>query len=221
MFNNKKKFEDIFKQEFNKTYDLDIKVNDFIPQDKLKSKKQVSISWKYATVFTIFLLAFSTCILGIGLFKTNNSVFIDNTFEYISVEDDSNILRDKDINQIMEVCTGTFYRNNAYYVDITKDISLYVYKGTSKDFFVDSSVSNELLYKNIYFYVFVFENEEDSFELLIDDKVIKINSDNNFGLLGSINQNNEISIDFDIVYNNQAKEYNFTEKWVKNKSNYS
>ena len=100
MFNNKKKFEDIFKKEFNQTYDLDIKVNDFIPQDKLKSKKQVSISWKYATVFTIFLLAISTCILGIGMFKINNSVFIDNTFEYISVEDDSNILRDEDIKKI-------------------------------------------------------------------------------------------------------------------------
>ena len=97
-------------------------------------------------------------------------------------------------------------------MDITKDISLYVYKGTSKDLFVDSSVGTELLYKNIYFYVFVFENEEDSFELLIDDKVIKINSDNNFGLLGSVSQNNEISIEFDIVYNNQAKDYNFTEK---------
>lgn len=212
MFNNKKKFEDIFKKEFNQTYDLDIKVNDFIPQDKLKSKKQVSISWKYATVFTIFLLAISTCVLGIGMFKINNSVFIDNTFEYISVEDDSNILKDKDINQIMEVCTGEFYRNNAYYVDITKDISLYVYKGTARNFFVDSSTETKVEHKNIYFYVFVFENKEDSFELLIDDKVIKINCDNNFGLLGSVNQNNEISIDFDIVYNSQAKDYNFTEK---------
>ena len=60
MFNKKKKFEDIFQKEFNQTYDLDIKVTDFISEDKLKSKKQVSISWKYATVFTIFLLAVST-----------------------------------------------------------------------------------------------------------------------------------------------------------------
>lgn len=212
MFNNKKKFEDIFKKEFNQTYDLDIKVNDFIPQEKLKSKKQVSISWKYATVFTIFLLAISTCILGIGMFTNKDSVFIDNTFEYINIEDESKILKDENILQMMRICNGVLYRNNAYYVDITKDISLYVYKGKSKDLFVDSSVGTELLYKNIYFYVFVFENEEDSFELLIDDKVIKINSDNNFGLLGSVYQNNEISIEFDIVYNNQAKEYNFTEK---------
>ena len=212
MFNNKKKFEDIFKKEFNQTYDLDIKVNDFIPQEKLKSKKQVSISWKYATVFTIFLLAISTCILGIGMFTNKDSVFLSSDFEYIQIEDDSKILKEDDLTQIFEVCTGTFYRNNAYYVDITKDISLYVYKGTAKDLFVDSSAGSKVEHKNLYFYVFVFENEEDSFELLIDDKVIKINSDNNFGLLGSINQNNEISIDFDIVYNNQAKEYNFTEK---------
>ena len=212
MFNKKKKFEDIFQKEFNQTYDLDIKVTDFISEDKLKSKKQVSISWKYATVFTIFLLAVSTCIFGIGMFKTNNNVFVDNTFKYINVEDDSNILKDENINQIMEVCTGAFYRNNAYYIDITSDISLYVYKGTSKNLFVDSSVGTNLSYENIYFYVFVFEDEEDSFELLINDTVVKINSDNNFGLLGSIKQNSEIKIDFDIVYNNQAKEYNFTEK---------
>lgn len=37
MFNNKKKFEDIFKKEFNQTYDLDIKVNDFIPQDTCRN----------------------------------------------------------------------------------------------------------------------------------------------------------------------------------------
>ena len=146
------------------------------------------------------------------MFKTNNSVFIDNTFEYISVEDDSKILKEDDLTQIFEVCTGTFNRNNAYYMDITKDISLYVYKGTARNFFVDSSTETKVEHKSIYFYVFVFENEEDSFELLIDDKVIKINSDNNFGLLGSVNQSNEISIEFDIVYNNQAKDYNFTEK---------
>ena len=212
MFNKKKKFEDIFQKEFNQTYDLDIKVTDFISEDKLKSKKQVSISWKYATVFTIFLLAVSTCIFGIGMFVNNDTIFLSSDFEYIHIDDDSKILKEENLSQIFEVCTGTFYRNNAYYIDITSDISLYVYKGTSKNLFVDSSVDSTLSYQNNYFYVFVFENEEDSFELLIGDTVIKINSDNNFGLLGTIKQNSEIKIDFDIVYNNQAKEYNFTEK---------
>ena len=211
MFNKKTNFEDIFKQEFNKTYDLDIKVNDFIPQDKLKSKKQVSISWKYATVFTIFLLTISTCILGIGMFKTNNTLFIDNTFKYINIEDDSNILKEENLHQIFKICTGEFYRENAYYIDITSDISLYVYKGTSKNFFVDSSAETQVEHKNNYFYVFIFENETDVFELLIDDKVYKISRDNNFGLLGSLNVNTEVNIDFDIVYNSHAKKYKFTE----------
>jgi hypothetical protein len=211
MFNKKTNFEDIFKQEFNKTYDLDIKVNDFIPQDKLKSKKQVSISWKYATVFTIFLLTISTCILGIGMFKTNNTLFIDNTFKYINIEDESKILKDEDILQMVRMCNGILYRENAYYIDITSDISLYVYKGTVKDLFVDSSDGSKIEYKNIYFYVFIFENEADVFELLIDDKVYKISKDNNLGLLGSLNVNTEVNIDFDIVYNSHAKTYKFTE----------
>ena len=211
MFNKKKNFEDIFKQEFNKTYDLDIKVNDFIPQDKLKSKKQVSISWKYATVFTIFLLTISTCILGIGMFKTNNTLFIDNTFKYINIEDESKILKDEDILQMVELCNGILYRKNAYYIDITSDISLYVYKGTSKNFFTDSSTETQVERQNIYFYVFILENETDVFELLIDDKVYKISRDNNFGLLGLIKENTEVNIDFDIVYNSRAKTYKFTE----------
>lgn len=211
MSNNKKNFEEMFKQEFNKTYDLDIKVNDFIPQDKLKSKKQVSISWKYATVFTIFLLTISTCILGIGMFKTNNTLFIDNTFKYINIEDESKILKEENLKLIVKLCTGEFYRKNAYYIDITSDISLYVYKGTSKNFFVDSSNETQVEHNNIYFYVFIFENEADVFELLIDDKVYKISRDNNFGLLGSINSNTEVNIDFDIVYNSHAKTYKFTE----------
>ncbi len=211
MFNNKKKFEDIFKKEFNKTYDVDIQVTDFVPQNQLKTKKQVSISWKYATVFTIFLLAISTCILGIGMFKTNNTLFIDNTFKYINIEDESKILKDENILQMMRICNGVLYRNNAYYIDITSDISLYVYKGTAKDLFVDSSDGSKIEHKNIYFYVFIFENETDVFELLIDDKVYKISRDNNFGLLGSTNGNTEVNIDFDIVYNSHAKKYNFTE----------
>lgn len=211
MFNNKKKFEDIFKKEFNQTYDLDIKVNDFIPQDKLKSKKQVSISWKYATVFTIFLLAISTCILGIGMFTNKDRTFLSSDFEYINIEDESKILKDENILQMMRICNGELYRNNAYYIDITSDISLYVYKGTAKDLFVDSSAGSKIEHKNIYFYVFIFENETDVFELLIDDKVYKISRDNNFGLLGSINGNTEVNIDFDIVYNSQAKTYKFTE----------
>ena len=211
MFNKKTNFEDIFKQEFNKTYDLDIKVNDFIPQDKLKSKKQVSISWKYATVFTIFLLTISTCILGIGMFINKDRTFLSSDFEYINIEDDSNILKDENLNQIFEICTGEFYRKNAYYIDITSDISLYVYKGTSKNFFADSSTETQVERQNIYFYVFIFENETDVFELLIDDKVYKISSENNFGLLGLINGSTEVNIDFDIVYNSRAKTYKFTE----------
>ena len=212
MFNKKKKFEDIFQKEFNQAYDLDIKVTDFISEDKLKSKKQVSISWKYATVFTIFLLAVSTFVFGIGMFSKKDDTFLNSYFEYINIEDDSKILKDENVFKMMEICNGALYRNNAYYIDITKDISLYIYKGTSKNLFVDSSVDSTLSYQNNYFYVFIFENEEDSFELLINDTVVKINSDNNFGLLGSIKQSSEIKIDFDIVYNNQAKEYNFTEK---------
>ena len=211
MSNNKKNFEEMFKQEFNKTYDLDIKVNDFIPQDKLKSKKQVSISWKYATVFTIFLLTISTCILGIGMFINKDRTFLSSDFEYINIEDDSNILEDEDILEMMRMCNGTFYRNNAYYIDITSDISLYVYKGTAKDLFVDSSDGSKIERQNIYFYVFILENETDVFELLIDDKVYKISSENNFGLLGAVNQNSDITIDFDIVYNSHAKTYKFTE----------
>lgn len=211
MFNKKKNFEDIFKQEFNKTYDLDIKVNDFIPQDKLKSKKQVSISWKYATVFTIFLLTISTCILGIGMFINKDRTFLSSDFEYINIEDESKILKEENILQMMRMCNGVLHRKNAYYIDITSDISLYVYKGTAKDLFVDSSSGSKIEHQNIYFYVFILENETDVFELLIDDKVYKISKDNNFGLLGSINGNTEVNIDFDIVYNSHAKTYKFTE----------
>lgn len=211
MSNNKKNFEEMFKQEFNKTYNVDIQVTDFVPQNQLKTKKQVSISWKYATVFTICLLAISTCILGIGTFKTNDDTFLSSDFKYINIKDDSKILKDEDFDQIFEICTGTFYRNSAYYIDITSDISLYVYKGTSRDLFVDSAEGSKVEHNNIYFYVFVFENENDTFELLIENKVFKISSENNFGLLGAVNQNSDITIDFDIVYNSHAKRYNFTE----------
>ena len=123
----------------------------------------------------------------------------------------SEILKDEDFDQIFEICTGTFYRNSAYYIDITSDISLYVYKGTSRDLFVDSAEGSKVEHNNIYFYVFVFENENDTFELLIENKVFKISSENNFGLLGAVNQNSDVIIDFDIVYNSHAKRYNFTE----------
>ena len=212
MSNNKKNFEEMFKQEFNKTYNVDIQVTDFVPQNQLKTKKQVSISLKYATVFTICLLAISTCILGIGTFKKNDDdTFLSSDFKYINIKDDSKILKEENLQQIVDMCTGTFYRNNAYYIDITSDISLYVYKGTSRDFFVDSSAETKVEHNNIYFYVFVFENENDTFELLIENKVFKISSENNFGLLGSVKQNSDITIDFDIVYNSHAKRYNFTE----------
>jgi hypothetical protein len=145
------------------------------------------------------------------MFKNNDRTFLSSECEYINIEDESKILKDEDLLQMVELCNGILYRKNAYYIDITSDISLYVYKGTSKNFFVDSATETQVEYNNNYFYVFILENETDVFELLIDDKVYKISRDNNFGLLGSLNVNTEVNIDFDIVYNSHAKRYNFTE----------
>lgn len=211
MFNKKDNFEELFKKEFKKTNQVDINIHDFLPKEELKQKKQVSISWKYATLLTVFLLAISSIMLSIGISKYNELGFVYSEFKYIQIEDDSEILKEEDVNQMFSLCTGDFERKNAYYISITKDISLYVYKGSVKEQFVNSGQDLEVFYQNIYFYAFKFKDDRQKFDLLIDGYVFNIDSENNFGILGYVTTGEEVNIEFDIVYRNKVKNYIFDE----------
>lgn len=211
MFNKKDNFEELFKKEFKKANKVDININDFLPKEELKQKKQVSISWKYATLFTVFLLAISSIMLSIGISKYNELDFVKSEFEYIQINEENNVIKDEDFLKMLEICENDIKKENAYYISITKDISLYVYKGSVKEQFVNSSLEVEMIYKNIYFYAFKFKDDRQKFDLLIDGYVFNIDSENNFGILGYVVVGNEVNIEFDIVYRNKVKNYIFDE----------
>lgn len=211
MFNKKDNFEELFKKEFKKANKVDININDFLPKEELKQKKQVSISWKYATLFTVFLLAISSIMLSIGISKYNELDFVKSEFEYIQINEENSALKEENYFKMIEICKRDVKKDNAYYISITKDISLYVYKGSVKEQFVNSSLEVEMIYKNIYFYVFKFKDDRQKFDLLIDGYVFNIDSENNFGILGYVVVGNEVNIEFDIVYRNKVKNYIFDE----------
>lgn len=211
MFNKKDNFEELFKKEFKKANKVDININDFLPKEELKQKKQVSISWKYATLFTVFLLAISSIMLSIGISKYNELDFVKSKFEYIQINEENSVLKEENYSKMSEICENDIKKENAYYIDITRDISLYVYKGSVKEQFVNSSLEVEMIYKNIYFYVFKFKDDRQKFDLLIDGYVFNIDSENNFGILGYVVVGNEVNIEFDIVYRNKVKNYIFDE----------
>lgn len=211
MFNKKDNFEELFKKEFKKANKVDINIHDFLPKEELKQKKQVSISWKYATLLTVFLLAISSIMLSIGISKYNELDFVKSEFKYIQIDEDNNALKEEDFKKMLEICKNDVIKENAYYIDITKDISLYVYKGSIKEQFVNSSLEVEMIYKNIYFYAFKFKDDRQKFDLLIDEYVFNIDSENNFGILGYVVVGNEVNIEFDIVYRNKVKNYIFDE----------
>lgn len=211
MFNKKDNFEELFKKEFKKANKVDININDFLPKEELKQKKQVSISWKYATLFTVFLLVISSIMLSIGISKYNELDFVKSEFEYIQINEENSALKEENYFKMLEICESDIKKENAYYIDITRDISLYVYKGSVKEQFVNSSLEVEMIYKNIYFYVFKFKDDRQKFDLLIDGYVFNIDSENNFGILGYVVVGNEVNIEFDIVYRNKVKKYIFDE----------
>lgn len=211
MFNKKDNFEELFKKEFKKANKVDINIHDFLPKEELKQKKQVSISWKYATLFTVFLLAISFIMLSIGISKYNELDFVKSEFEYIQIDEENSVLKEENYSKMLEICKRDVKKDNAYYISITKDISLYVYKGSVKEQFVNSSLEVEMIYKNIYFYVFKFKDDRQKFDLLIDGYVFNIDSENNFGILGYVVVGNEVNIEFDIVYRNKVKNYIFDE----------
>lgn len=211
MFNKKDNFEELFKKEFKKANKVDININDFLPKEELKQKKQVSISWKYATLFTVFLLAISSIMLSIGISKYNELDFVKSEFEYIQINEENSALKEENYFKMLEICESDIKKENAYYIDITRDISLYVYKGSVKEQFVNSSLEVEMIYQNIYFYVFKFKDDRQKFDLLIDGYVFNIDSENNFGILGYVVVGDEVNIEFDIVYRNKVKNYIFDE----------
>lgn len=211
MLNKKQNFKKVFIHEFKNTYNSNIKVTDFIPQEELSTTKKVSISWKYATVFTIFLLIISVGLLGVGVFNTNDDEFIDEKFEKGSFEEYKDNLSEEALTTIYSICDSGIDGNTVYYVDITEDITLYIYKGINEGDFVNNGIEEETIYEKHFFYVFEIKDETKNVDLLINGIVIDIDKDNNFGLLGSMKEETKTNIKFDIVYKNKVKEYVFTE----------
>ena len=209
MLKKKQNFKSIFVNEFKNTYNSNIKVTDFIPQDELTTTKKVSISWKYATVFTMLLLMISIGLIGFKMYNAYKDEFLEILFVDVNVKEIEKVLSQEDLNEILKQYESDLKKCSVYYTDITKDISLYIYKGYVLDKFVDSAVDSEAKYEYVYFYAFDIKN--DDLNIVIDDIVFKIDEGNNWGFLYSVKETDQISIKFNIIYKNKVKEYVFTE----------
>lgn len=198
-----RKFEKLFKEEFNNKYQHNLSID--VYKDELKPTKRLNINqyWKYSSICSTCLLIISLVFIGVLLMKLNPSnTLYDDTFKTITFTEDNNILTEEEKQYSRKICDGGFYLRNAKYLNIDESLTMYVYRGIKI-----KTTDNDVKSENIYFYVFDFQDSKQNIILTVEDKEIVINKDNRYGILDTIDEDLVQEIYFTLSYYGNSNNY--------------
>lgn len=198
-----RKFDQMFKEEFNKANANPLTLDDIFEKGTLKRKTCNYKFWKYTSINLACLLV--VCLVAISVLlvdnintkknqNLNNDSFEKHTFQDITFTEENNILTSSEIECALSICDVEFYMYDAKYLKINNDLTMYVYSG-------DSTTNNNLDdLTNVYFYVFDFQNHNQNIIINIDENEIVVNKDNRFGVLDNIKESEKQEIAFTLTY---------------------
>lgn len=198
-----RKFEKLFKEEFNNKYQHNLSID--LYKDELKPTKRLNIYqyWKYSSICSTCLLIISLVFIGVLLMKLNPSNNIrDREFKTITFTEDNNILTEEEKQYSRKICDGGFHVDNAKYLNIDESLTMYVYRGIKSEV-----IDDKIEYENIYFYVFDFQDSKQNIILTVENKEIVINKDNRYGILDTIEDNLVQEINFTLSYYGNSNNY--------------
>lgn len=191
-----KRFDEIFKNEFNKVYNSDITAKDIFEPGSLKPSKKKTY-WKYSTIMISLVVIIISVFIGINHFDNRYKEF---TFEKVYFNETNNILTEGEINNLLEVCNYGLYRNKARYTKLDNNLSLYVYEG--QKYYIDG---NNHIVQNVYIYVFDIKDEDLNIVINIDEKDINASKEHRYGVLKVFEETDNQILEFSISYNNTTK----------------
>lgn len=198
-----KKFDKLFKEEFNNKYQHSLTID--LYKDELKPTKRFNINqyWKYSSICSTCLLIISLVFIGILLMKLNpDNNPINFEFKTITFTEDNNILIEEELKNSIQLCDGGFYKDTAKYLNIDESLTMYVYKG------IRNKIVNDVIeFENVYFYVFDFKDSSQNIILNVGEKEIVVNKDNRYGILGTIEETKKQEIYFTLSYYGNSNNY--------------
>ena len=195
-----REFKKLFKEEYQKTYNHNLTLNDIFQNGELKPKKRFDINkyWKYSSICSTCLLIICLVIIGMMVFKENN--LYAHTFQTITFTENNNILTEEEFYEFNLICDGGFKKKSAQYLKIDEEVTLYVYKGI-----IYKVINNKLEQMYSYFYVIDFNDSNRNILINVDNQEIVVNQDNRYGILDSINVNEKQEILFTLTYYGQSR----------------
>lgn len=199
-----RKFDQMFKEEFNKANANPLTLDDIFEKGTLKRKTCNYKFWKYTSINLACLLV--VCLVAISVLlvdnintkknqNLNNDSFEKHTFQDITFTEENNILTASEKEYAKSICDVEFDMLISKYLKINNDITMYVYSGDRREY-----VDDNLIYINVYFYVFDFQNHNQNIIMNIDENEIVVNKDNRFGILDNIKESEKQEIAFTLTY---------------------
>ena len=192
-----KRFDEIFKNEFNKVYNSDITAKDIFEPGSLKPTKKKTY-WKYSTIMLSLAVIIISVFIGINHLKINYYVEID--FEKVYFNENNNILTEEEILDIKSYCDYGFLVDQARYTKLDNNLSFYVYEG--QKYYIDG---NNHVIQNVYIYVFDIKDEDLNIVINIDGKDINASKEHRYGVLKVFEETDNQILEFSISYNNTTK----------------
>lgn len=197
-----KHFDKLFKQEFDKTYNINITTKDIFEENQLKRTNQISNKpyYKLTTIGLSLIFIILSVLIGIKYIHFNNN-YNDFVFETVYFDETNNILNSEEIKEIKKYCDYGFLKNEARYSKIADDITLYVYEGRK------SYINNKVMETQIIFiYVFDFDNEDCDIVINIDNQELVANKEARYGILKVFEKTEDKKMKFTLSYRNVTKE---------------
>ena len=199
-----RKFEKLFKEEFNKQYNINLTTKDVFQPDDFKTKRfNINNYWKYSSICSTSLLIVCLIIIGCLLIQLNpKSNFNNHKFQTIYFTENNNVLTEDELDETILICDGGFFKDTAKYLVIDKDVIMYVFKGKM---YVD--VNGKFEPYCVYLYVFDFQSSNRNIILNVGTSEYVVNKDNRYGILSSIDEDEKQEIIFTLTYYGDSDKY--------------
>ena len=110
-----KRFDEIFKNEFNKVYNSDITAKDIFEPGSLKPTKK-KIYWKYSMIMISLVVIIISVFIGIKSYNISN--YGDAIFEKVYFNETNNILTSEEVLDIKSYCDYGFLVDQARYTKL-------------------------------------------------------------------------------------------------------
>lgn len=192
-----KRFDEIFKNEFNKVYNSDITAKDIFEPGSLKPTKK-KIYWKYSMIMISLVVIIISVFIGIKSYNISN--YGDAIFEKVYFNETNNILTSEEVLDIKSYCDYGFLVDQARYTKLDNNLSLYIYEGKSS-----YEANEKMRTKDVYIYVFDIKDEDLNIVINIDEKDINASKEHRYGVLKVFEETDNQILEFSISYNNTTK----------------